>query len=134
MISIFNNNNNKHLIIYRIQLLIATAFLLLISCSGESDEKAREKLEVILKGDLDAIIEGINPQNLIDKPYYDLVLYKTYDEGNYSKRAVADFYFLKDVNVKIVRKYRYHRVHRMWDRYFNEYSFLSDTTDSIGEK
>lgn len=121
-------------VISQVYLLIAIGLLMVISCSGESDKKAREKLNVILKDDLESIIEGIDPQNLIENVHYDLVSYKTYDEGKYSKLAVADFYFLKNVNVKIVRKYRYHMVHRMWDRYFNEYSFLSDTTDSILQK
>lgn len=124
----------KGLIIPLILTLLVTVALVFISCSGESDEKAREKLKVILNDDLKAIIEGIDSKNLIDEPYYDLVRYQNYDEGNYSKRAVVDFYFLKDVNVKIIRKYRYHRVHRMWDRYFNEYSFLSDTSDTNQKK
>ena len=124
----------KDLIISRVQTLLITVALVFISCSGESDEKAREKLEVILNDDIKAIIEGVDSQNLIDEPYYDMVLYQNYDEGNYSKRAVADFYFLKDVDVKIIRKYRYHRVHRMWDRYYNEYSFLPDTSDTNQKK
>ena len=122
----------KGLIISLIHTLLVA--LVFISCSGESDEKAREKLEVILNDDLKAIIEGVDSKSLIDEPYYEMVRYQKYDEGNYSKRAVVDFYFLKDVNVKIIRKYRYHRVHRMWDRYFNEYSFLSDTSDTNRNK
>ncbi|NLP02210.1 MAG: hypothetical protein GX089_06930 [Fibrobacter sp.] len=99
-------------------------------CSGESDELARKKLEVILKDDLEAILEGVADTALLPEPYYDLVSYKLYDEGKYSKKAEVDFYFLKSVNVKIVRKYRYLRSKRMWERYFNDYSLLPDKADS----
>ncbi|NLE01050.1 MAG: hypothetical protein GX640_14380 [Fibrobacter sp.] len=104
--------------------------LVLVSCSGESDEFARKKLDSILKDDLTAILEDVPDSALLEKPYYELVDYKTYDKGNYSKKAVADFYFMKNIPVKIVRKYRYHVNTRMWDRYYNEYSFYSDSTDT----
>lgn len=115
-------------------LLLLCLFPVMISCSGESDKVAKKKLQVILDDDLSAILEGIPDSALLKKPYYDIVSYKLYDEGNYSKKAVADFYFLNSVPVKILRKYRYHRTKRMWDRYFNEYSFFSDSANSLPKK
>ena len=101
-----------------------------VSCSGESDEVARKKLEVILADDMTAILEDVPDSATIEKPYFNLISYQTYEKGNYSKKAVADFFFLKKVELKIIRKYRYHRTKRMWERYFNEYSFFADTTHS----
>jgi hypothetical protein len=111
-------------------LLLISTTLALMSCGGESDEMARKKLDVILKDDLKAILEGIPDSSIIESPHYKLVLYKIYNEGSYSKKAVADFYFLKGIEKKIVRKYRYYRYNNMWDRYFNEYSSYSDTTNT----
>ncbi len=101
-----------------------------ISCSGESDEFARKKLEVILKDDLQAITDGIPDSALMESPRYEIVFYKQYDAWDYSKKAVVDFYFLKNIEKKIVRKYRYQTGKRMWDRYFNEYSSYSHSDSS----
>jgi hypothetical protein len=116
-------------------MLIATvlmlSFLSLLSCSGnESSEIIRKKLDVILSDDLNAIIEDVSSEGLIEHPCFDLVFYEEYKEGNYSQKAVANFYFLKSINAKIVRKYRYYQKNRMWERYYNEYSFTSDTITS----
>lgn len=102
--------------------------LFFIRCSGEDETAVQKKLGVICKDDLHAILDSLPDESIIGKPYYSLEFYKTYDEGDYSRKAIADFYFFKKVRVKIVRKYRYHRSRRMWDRYSNEYVFLPDTT------
>lgn len=116
-------------------LIIAVLFagVWLCSCSNDSDSLARKKLDLILPDDLKAIVEGIPKDALIEKPYYNVTLYKTFKKGLYSAKAEVDFYFLKKVNVKIVRKFRYHRSKKMWERYFNEYRYLSDST-SIADK
>lgn len=111
-------------------LFLLCAVSIQLSCSGESDEMARKKLDVILKDDLKAILEGIPDSVLIENPRYEIVFYKQYDKGDYTKKAVADFYFLKKIQKKVVRKYRYHVGKRMWDRYFNEYSSYSDSSGS----
>lgn len=116
--------------VLKILVILCIAFIQ-ISCSGESDELSRKKLEIILESDLKAILEGIPDSALTENPKYELVFYKQYDSGDYTKKAVADFYFLKNVKKKIVRKYRYHVGKRMWDRYFNEYSSYSDTLESV---
>lgn len=104
--------------------------LMQISCGGESDELARKKLEVILKDDLEAITDGIPDSALMDNPRFEIVFYKQYDAWDYSKKAVVDFYFLKNIEKKVVRKYRYQTGKRMWDRYFNEYSSYSHSDSS----
>lgn len=112
-------------------LLCMLGFTLVqISCSGESDELARKKLEIILKDDLKAIMEGIPDSALMENPRYEIVFYKQYEAWDYSKKAVVDFFFLKGIKKKIVRKYRYQTGKRMWDRYFNEYISYSDTSSS----
>lgn len=110
------------------------AYCLLPVCSGESEETVRKKLEVICADDRAAIIDGIAVENLIERPYYTIVFYKQYSEGKYSRKAVVDFYFLKKVGVKVVRKYRYHASKGMWERYSNEYVFLHDTTTAVQKK
>ena len=98
----------------------------LLGC-GERDDLIRRKLDVILASDLKTITADIPMSGLMQTPYYSLVFYKTYTEGMYSKMAVADFYFLKTVKAKITRKYRYLSEARLWDRYYNEYTFFDDT-------
>lgn len=113
---------------------LAVLFSVMVMCGGESEEMTRKKLDVICKGDLDALVDSIAVENLIEKPYYKLVLYQNFNEGKYSKKAVTEYYFLKNVPIKVVRKYRYLRSVRMWDRYYNEYVFNHDSTASVEDK
>jgi hypothetical protein len=106
------------------------AFLSVPLGCGEKEPIIREKLEYVCKSDLDSIVVDLPKTSLADPVYYSIISYKTYEEGKYSKMAVVEFYFLKKVKAKIVRKYRYFKEARMWDRYFNEYSFINDTTNS----
>lgn len=106
--------------------ILFTIFLIipfLSGCIGEPDSRIRKKLEIILQDDMLAIVEGIADTNLLDSTFYDLRVYKEFEGGKYSRKAEVDFYFLKNVNSIIVRKYRYHRDYQKWDRYFNEYRF-----------
>lgn len=94
---------------------------------GERDEIVRSKLDIILAGDLKEITKGIAKNDLLQTPYYTMASYKSYSQGMYSKLAVVDFYFLKGIRAKIVRKYRYLSSARLWDRYYNVYTFYGDT-------
>ena len=100
------------------------------SCSSEKEEIAKQKLELILPDDMKAIVGGISADALREKPYYQITSYKTYKKGLYSAKAEVDFYFLKKIDVKIIRKFRYHRSKKMWERYFNEYKYFSDTAEA----
>jgi hypothetical protein len=104
-------------------ILCALSAFLCVSCA-ESEEVIRGKLDVILADDLAAIVDSVAVAALIEKPYFELVSYKEYDEGAYSRMAVVDFFFLRPfagLEKKIRRKYRYHRRMGMWDRYHNMY-------------
>ncbi len=101
-------------------LLTFTFFLCFCT---ESEEVARTKLDIILEDDMAAIIEDIDPIYLLDEPHYTIAEYQSYEQGIYRHRAEVDFYFLKDSNLRIARKYRYHRSQRLWDRYYNRYKF-----------
>jgi hypothetical protein len=116
---------------YRSGLLIVVvlaAGLSICSCGGDGEQLARKKLDLILPDDLKAIVAGIPKDALIDKPYDTITSFKTFKKGLYSAKAEVDFYFLQKVHVKIIRKFRYHRSKKMWERYFNEYRYLSDST------
>ncbi len=105
--------------------------LCLIGCFGcfrETDEQIRAKLRAILKDDLVAIMEGVLPESLRENPRYEIVEYQRFDIGPYTRKAVVHFYFLKNVEVRIVRKYRYKAGEGKWERYFNEYKFFNDST------
>jgi hypothetical protein len=82
---------------------------------------------MICKSDLQAITADLPKTSLADSIYFNVVSYKTYSEGKYFKMAVVDFYFLNKVKAKIVRKYRYLKEARLWDRYFNVYTLINDT-------
>jgi hypothetical protein len=116
--------------------IICAVFALACFSCDESDAVIRGKLDVILADDLVAIVDSVAVTALIDKPYYELVSYKEYDEGAYSRMAVADFFFLKPLaglEKKIRRKYRYHRRFGMWDRYHNMYyTVVPDTVSAKG--
>ncbi len=109
----------------RISVLFLSFLLLFCMCAEEKDEVIRKKLDVILQDDLNAILDGVSTDALLDKPHYTMVEYKSYDEGDYSKLAIVDFYFLKKINMKITRKYRYYKPKGLWDRYFNKYMVIS---------
>lgn len=99
------------------------AFIFLLFFCSENEEMARKKLNIILEDDLAAIIEDIDKENLLEKPFFKILVYQTYEEGIYQHRAEVDFYFLKGSKARIARKYRYHRSNRMWERYYNRYKF-----------
>ncbi len=128
MIGLIENRRNGLLGRIWIKYLTVLFLMLLIGCSKESAEVVRKKLDVILSDDMKAILEDVPQQGLLENPCYDLVLYKEYGAGNYSHKAVANFYFLKIPNAKIVRKYRYYRKKGIWERYYNEYSFSPDSS------
>jgi hypothetical protein len=111
-----------------IKYLIVLFLVFFLGCSKEGNEVVRKKLDVILSDDMKAVLEDVPEQGLLENPCYDLVFYKEYGAGDYSHKAVANFYFLKIPNAKIVRKYRYYRSKGIWERYYNEYSFSPDSS------
>ncbi|MDR3013453.1 MAG: hypothetical protein LBU70_09655 [Chitinispirillales bacterium] len=100
-------------------------FALFFIVCAESDEVIRLKLDIILKDDMEAILDGVAAEALLETPYFDILEYKKFDDGPFSRLVVADFYFLRPMAcgsiVKITRKYRYLRNAGLWDRYYNRY-------------
>jgi hypothetical protein len=104
--------------------------IVLFGC-GDNDAVARRKLDVILKSDLAAIVSDIPKTGLADSIYYSVVSYQTYKTGDYTKKAVVDFYFMRGLKVKITRKYRFVKEAGMWERYYNVYNFIEGATQKV---
>jgi len=102
-------------------------------CLQEKDSVIRQKLNVILKDDLEAILEDVAKEALLETPYFELLEYREYKEGAYSRLAVVDFYFLNSINMKITRKFRYHKKLGLWDRYYNKYYMFSPETEETNK-
>ena len=96
-------------------------FLLLFSCTEVSQEKAVAMLDIILKDDMAAIVDGVDKKYLLDSTYYKIVSIKKYDKSKYQYNAIVDFYFLNDSTYYIERKFRFNREYGKWERYYNEY-------------
>lgn len=121
---IYSSHNQVEIMKYIKVILFNAIFLFIaVGCIGESDKFIKDKLLVILQDDLETVVNETPKESIEDSVYYEIVLYKEYKEGKYTKKAVVDFFFLKKVKVKIVRKYRYYAQYRKWDRYFNVYKF-----------
>ena len=103
------------------KFIILSALLLLMSCGRESDEKIKAKFSSIVVDDMVAITDGLDSTKLLASPYDTILEYQSYEKGIYSHRAVVDFYFYKDIPLKIVRKYRYSVQAKKWERYVNQY-------------
>ncbi len=110
------------------------AFLLLTlvhtGCVEESDDLIREKLEIILQDDLESLTGQIPKQSVADSVYFIVQSYESFEEGKYSKKAVVEFFFLRNDIAKVVRKYRYQAEYRKWERYFNQYKYVYDTSET----
>jgi hypothetical protein len=109
----------------------ALPFTLFALCfCSESDQVIRQKLDIILADDLEAIVEDMPSESLLDEPYYEILEYRKFREGTFRRLAVVDFYFLRGVNMKITRKYRYHVRLGLWDRYYNKYYTFTPETNA----
>jgi hypothetical protein len=105
----------------RIAILLITVVMFIGCTPRVSEEKASAQLKVLLDDDLETIIADLKKSDLIEKPYYTINSFSGFDEGKYRYLAEVDYFFLKGVNEKIVRKYRYYLMYQKWERYINEY-------------
>ena len=109
-------------------IALVSAGVLLAGCQGrESDKSIRKKFDTVVAADFKAIVSELPKESLSDSVYFRIVEYTTYEKSLYSVRAVVDYYYLKNVQVKRTVKYRYVKNARKWERYANEYRFYSDT-------
>ena len=113
------------------KIILPMMFLVTCFCA-EGEESIRQKFDIIMADDMEAILEGVDPEALLEKPYFDILEYVEYKEGVFIRRAVVDFYFLNTVGVKITRKYRYHKRLGLWDRYYNKYYQFTDDDGAEG--
>jgi len=103
-------------------LLIAFIILLLSSCGmGLNENAVKNMLNNLLLSDMEVIVDGIDADALLDEPHFEIVRFDSFDEGVFRHLAEVNFYFLKDMNVRIVRRYRYNRRHLRWERFHNVY-------------
>ena len=109
-------------------IALVSAWVLLAGCEGrEPDTSIRKKFDTVVASDFKAIVSELPKESLGDSVYFRIVEYTTYEKSLYSVRAVVDYYYLKNVQVKRTVKYRYVKNARKWERYANEYRFYSDT-------
>lgn len=109
--------------------LVLALMVCSVGCAiEESPQRIRKKLDVIVQDDLRQVVAELPDTSIADTTFYRISSYKSGIEGVYSAKAEVEFFFLKGVRVKMVRKYRYHRRLGMWDRYVNEWRFVNDST------
>ena len=85
------------------------------------------KLDSICKDDLSSLVDELPDSSICDSVYYSIVELNKFANGTFIRRAVVDYFYLKNVAVKLTRNYRYHRHLQRWERYSNTYVFLSDS-------
>lgn len=108
----------KRFYLYALTIL----FITLIGCGLKTSEDAAKKLlEPVLQEDLTVITEGIDSSGILEKPYFEITEFGEFEKGKYQYLSVADFYFLKDIKQKIVRKYRFNKDYLKWELFYNEY-------------
>jgi hypothetical protein len=101
---------------------VLTFIILLTACTLRlNEDTTRRMLEVILKDDMSVTVEGIDTAAILQNPYYEYREFKGFKEGQYQYLAIVEFYFLREVKQKIVRKYRFDKRYLKWERYYNEY-------------
>lgn len=81
----------------------------------------------MLERDFVVILEGIDADAVLDEPYFEIVEFNSFDEGMFRHLAQVHFYFLSDINVRIVRRYRYNRRHFRWELFHNVYERFEQT-------
>jgi predicted exporter len=111
-------------------LLVVLTCLGSIACSKLPPEaELKKELEKMLPVDLDSITSGVPADALIEKPYYRITALTSNKEAKCMAKAEVEFYFLKNVNVVILRKFCYHESQKKWVRFFNEYKNVSSSVE-----
>ncbi len=110
--------------------------MVVITCFGigactklPSEAELEKELEEMLPIDLDSITSGIPADALMEKPYYRITALTTKKEAKCMAKAEVEFYFLKNVNLIILRKFCYQESQKKWVRFFNEYKNVSSSEE-----
>ncbi len=103
-------------------IYITLISIFLSGCFSESQDIVHKKLEIILQDDLNYIKSEIDSTEVMDSTFYKIILFKHFpNDLNFSYKAVVEFYYLKNIKMKQVRKYRYRILQKKWDRYVKQY-------------
>lgn len=102
-------------------LCLCIAVLLLAGCAKSRDQVARERLEVILADDLQALVADLPAEGVRDSVYYRILRYVPNPGGRLSAMAEVEFRVLKGDPAVVRRKYRYYDRIGKWERFYNQY-------------
>ncbi len=106
----------------------AVFLVLMPACAGGPSKRVQTELYVILDDDLKGIVSELPDSVISDSAYYRITSYQYFPKAEkFSYKAVVDFYYFKSIRVKQVRKYRYRKMQKTWDRYSKEYQNLPDS-------
>jgi hypothetical protein len=106
--------------------LIGLFMLLPGGCSHESDEAIQGKLQTVLKNDLDTLVSSLPKASVADTVYFEIRENKKFGKGPFTRLVVADFYFLRNVKVKVMRKYRYQAWEQRWEMFDSQSVFIHE--------
>jgi len=108
--------------------LVAAFIIFTSGCTIQpSENTVKGWLNNMLERDFVVILEGIDADAVLDEPYFEIVEFNSFDEGMFRHLAQVHFYFLSDINVRIVRRYRYNRRHFRWELFHNVYERFEQT-------
>ncbi len=107
----------------RIQGLLALG--LFLGACGSPPQEMKQKLQEIGRADMDVIVQGLSDtarrEALLDKPYFLVDEYKEFKGDTarvYQAYAVLAFFYLDpSLDLCQIRKYRYNRSARVWERF-----------------
>jgi hypothetical protein len=102
---------------------LASCVLYFSGCTSEPAGEIRKKLDIVAENDFREIVAELPAKSRADSVYFRVAEYKEVPKGQYRVKAVIDFYYLRDVNVKRTVKYRYVKSAGKWERYANDYIY-----------
>ena len=108
--------------------LFFIAFCLLFAgCGGRDEQEVNRDLVKVLDGDLKAMADETragDPGAVLDRPYYRVDTYTVTKESfRFERKVEATFYYLKNIRMKQIRKYRFSSMGSRWERYYKEMEF-----------
>lgn len=118
----------------------AGVFLLLIAGCSPDYSEAKEKLHPLLSSDLKFVVEEVKNKSqdslLLKRPFYFIEDYREFhgdSSGKYLAYVEAHFYYLERPKLHQVRKYRFAKNGRFWDRYevVLQHTYSAPKRDSV---
>ncbi len=113
-------------------ILVSLLLSSLIGCMASSEE-IHKALDLAAKEDLSIIVKDLPPASravLLAKPYYVVDEYQEFKGDTalvYQARAKLVFFYLdSSLDLCQIRKYRFKRSNRSWERYENELKHIPE--------